>query len=75
MRSDSLDIKCNINGVEIDCSKSLISGTKLIQSCKTKNSLPNRQLERPNEIICLPDGNWSGQLLNCAPSNNFCIIN
>lgn len=69
MTSDSLDIRCNLNGKNVDCSNPSIPGTILRPSCKTTHSLPNGQIETPIELLCLSDGKWSGQLYRCTPCN------
>lgn len=74
MVSDSLDIKCIHNGENVDCSKPSIPGTKLKPKCKVTHSLQNGQVETPIELICLPDGKWSGGLYNCVPCN-YRILN
>jgi len=67
MMSDSLDIKCTLNGQTVDCSKPSIPGTKLRPKCKITHSLPNGQIETTIDLICYPDGNWSGRLYICIP--------
>lgn len=69
MTSETLDLKCYLNSKSVDCSNSSVPGTKLKSSCKLNHSLPNRQLKNSTELLCLPSGNWNGQLYNCVSSN------
>lgn len=76
MVSDILDIKCSLNGNNVKCSKPAEPGTKLTQSCKvTKgHNLPRAPLVMtvPNELVCLQNAKWSGQLLTtCSISRKY----
>lgn len=50
----------------------MINGTRAIQTCYPTHRLSNKVDTSKNELHCLPDGNWNGQLLQCVPSN--CIF-
>lgn len=69
MKSDSLVLRCTLNGQYVNCSKPSIPGTKLEPSCKVTHILPNGQAESSIELSCLSDGKWSGYLHECVPSN------
>lgn len=69
LKSDSLDLKCNLDGKYVDCSLPSIPGTTLIPSCKVTHSIPNGGVESPVVLLCLPDGQWRGDLYTCTPSN------
>ncbi|XP_016661100.1 modular serine protease isoform X1 [Acyrthosiphon pisum] len=72
MVSDVLDIKCSLNGVNVNCSKPSEPGTILTQSCKVKNShnSPREQglIKADNELLCLKNAKWNGQLLTTCTS-------
>lgn len=78
MVSDVLDIKCSLNGVNVNCSKPSEPGTILTQSCKVKNAhnSPREQglIKVHNELLCLKNAKWSGQLLTTCTSGNYSII-
>lgn len=73
MISDSLVLRCSLNGQYVNCSKPSIPGTKLEPSCKITHILPNGQAESSIELLCLPDGKWSSYLQECVPSNFISI--
>ncbi|XP_026815136.1 uncharacterized protein LOC113555042 isoform X2 [Rhopalosiphum maidis] len=79
--SDSLNIKCTLNGKNADCSNPSIPDTIAIPACKFTHSLPNRQEETPIELSCQSNGTWSNQLYKCIPycgriySNSNTLIN
>ncbi|KAL4131302.1 hypothetical protein QTP88_008635 [Uroleucon formosanum] len=72
MVSDVLDIKCSLNGVNVNCSKPSEPGTILTQSCKVENAhdSPRQQglIKAHNELFCLKNAKWSGQLLTTCTS-------
>jgi len=76
--SDVLDIKCSLNGNNVDCSKPSEPGTILTQSCKVENvhNSPREQglMNAPNELLCLRNAKWSGQLLTTCTPRNYTII-
>ncbi|XP_060836526.1 modular serine protease-like isoform X1 [Rhopalosiphum padi] len=65
--SDSLDIKCSLNGNNADCSKLSVYDTKAIPSCKPTHILPNGLEETPIELRCQSNGMWNNQLYRCIP--------
>jgi hypothetical protein len=67
--SDSLDIKCSLNGNYADCSKLSVYDTKAIPSCKSTHILPNGLEETPIELRCQSNGMWNNQLYRCIPCN------
>jgi hypothetical protein len=73
--SDSLDIKCTLNGKFTNCSNPSTPETIAVPSCKPTHTLPNGQEETPIELICQSDGIWDNQLYKCNPSNfDFMIL-
>lgn len=78
MVSDVLDIKCSLNGVNVNCSKPSEPGTILTQSCKVENAhnSPREKglIKADNELHCLKNAKWSGQLLTTCTSRNYTMI-
>lgn len=68
LTSDSLDLKCTLDGKIVDCSMPSTPGTTLTPSCKVTHSIPNGGVESPVELLCLPNGEWRGALYTCTPS-------
>ncbi|CAH1715671.1 unnamed protein product [Aphis gossypii] len=79
MVSDKLDIKCSLNGNNVNCSMPSEPGTILTQSCKVINSnnLSRGQevMSTPNELLCLQNAQWNGQLLANCTSQEELITN
>jgi len=75
MVSDVLDIKCSLNGVNVNCSKPSEPGTILTQSCKFENAhnSPRKHglIKADTELLCLKNAKWSGQLLTTCTSRNY----
>lgn len=71
MVSDILDIKCSLNGNNVDCSMPSEPGTILTQSCKVENA--HNSPSEPNELLCFKNAKWSGQLLTTCTPRNFII--
>jgi len=67
--SDSLDIKCTLDGKFTNCSNPSTPETIAVPSCKPTHTLPNGQEETPIELICQSDGLWNNQLYKCNPRN------
>ncbi|XP_060836504.1 uncharacterized protein LOC132919163 isoform X2 [Rhopalosiphum padi] len=65
--SDSLDIKCTLNGKNANCSNPSIPNTLAIQSCKSTHRLRNRQEGTSIELRCQFNGTWNNQLYRCTP--------
>jgi len=72
--SDSLDVKCTLNGDYANCSNPSILGTKAIPSCKLTHTIPNGQEETPIELLCQSNGAWNNQLHTCVPCNCIFIL-
>lgn len=73
--SDSLELKCTMNGELVDCSKPSIPGTKMKPKCKPTHSLPDGQIETPIMLQCRNNGTWvGGQLYTCVPCNCIFLI-
>jgi len=74
MVSDILDIKCSLNGNNVNCSMPSEPGTILTQSCKVINSnnlsRGKEVISTPNELLCLQNAQWNGQLLATCTSRN-----
>jgi len=70
--SDSLDIKCTLNGKHADCSKPSIPDTIASPSCKSTYSAPNGQQDTALKLLCQPNGMWNKELQTCKPCN--CIF-
>ncbi|CAI6345677.1 unnamed protein product [Macrosiphum euphorbiae] len=65
--SDSLDIKCTLNGKHANCSNPSIPDTIASPSCKLTYSLQNGQEETPLDIHCQSNGLWNNKLYRCVP--------
>jgi hypothetical protein len=65
--SDSLDIKCTLNGNYANCSNPSIPGTIANQSCKSTHRILNGQEGIPIELRCQSNGTWNNQLYECTP--------
>ncbi|XP_060836525.1 modular serine protease-like isoform X2 [Rhopalosiphum padi] len=65
--SDSLDIKCTLNGNYANCSNPSIPGTIANQSCKSTHRLLNGQEGIPIELRCQSNGTWNNNLYKCTP--------
>ncbi|XP_060870975.1 modular serine protease-like isoform X2 [Metopolophium dirhodum] len=65
--SDSLDIKCTLNGKYANCSNLSIPDTVATPSCKPTHTVPNGQDETPLELHCQSNGLWNNQLYRCIP--------
>lgn len=70
--SDSLDIKCTLNGKYANCSNLSIPDTIATPTCKPTHTVPNGQDETPVELHCQSNGLWNNQLYRCIPCN--CIF-
>ncbi|XP_026811097.1 modular serine protease-like [Rhopalosiphum maidis] len=79
MVSDILDIKCSLNGYNVNCSTPSEPGTILTQSCKVMNShhLSKGQeiTDTSKELLCLKNAEWNGQLLTTCTSRKELIPN
>jgi len=78
MVSDILDIKCSLNGNNVNCSKPSEPGTILTQSCKitaNANNLQRRQevIRAPIQLLCLQNAKWNGQLYTACTSRNYIL--
>jgi len=73
--SDSLDIKCTLNGKNANCSNPSIPNTLAIQSCKSTHILRNRQEGTSIELRCQFNGTWNNQLYRCTPCNYIFTLN
>lgn len=73
--AENSTIQCKFNEISGDCSKLMINGTRAIQSCYSTHRLMNRVDTSSNELHCLSNGKWNGQLLKCVPSNSIFLIN
>jgi len=69
LHSESLDIKCILNGKYANCSNPSIPDTIATPSCKTTHKLPNGQEETPLNIHCQSNGIWDNHLYECEPCN------
>ncbi|VVC24912.1 Peptidase S1, PA clan,Serine proteases, trypsin family, histidine active site,Serine proteases, trypsin [Cinara cedri] len=67
MESDSLDLKCTYNGLDVDCADPAIYRTILQPKCKVTHGIKNGQLEVPVKLVCRENGEWSGHLYECIP--------
>lgn len=69
--SDSLDLTCTYNGLEVNCADPAINGTTLEPKCKDAYGLRNGQIEVPVKLVCHENGEWSNEnlLYECVPSN------
>ncbi|XP_025208667.1 uncharacterized protein LOC112604026 [Melanaphis sacchari] len=65
--SDSLDIKCTLNGKFANCSNPSIPDTIAIPSCKPTYFAPTGLENAPLELICQSNGMWDNQLYKCNP--------
>ncbi|XP_001942568.2 modular serine protease-like [Acyrthosiphon pisum] len=75
--SDSLDIKCTLNGKYADCTNPSIPDTIATPSCKPTYSAPNGQQDTPLKLLCQSNGMWNNQLQTCKPSliqANLCVL-
>jgi len=74
MVSDILDIKCSLNGYNVNCSTPSEPGTILTQSCKVMNSHHSSKgheiTSTSKELLCLKNAEWNGQLLTSCTSRN-----
>jgi hypothetical protein len=70
--SDSLNIKCTLNGKNSDCSNPSVPDTIAKPTCKFTHYLPNGQEKTPIELHCQSNGIWNNQLQPCIPCN--CIF-
>ncbi|CAH1709698.1 unnamed protein product [Aphis gossypii] len=66
--SDSLDITCNLNGENTNCSSPSIPNTIAKPSCKPTHTVPNGQVETPIDLLCQSNGKWNNQLYRCIPN-------
>ncbi|XP_026815140.1 modular serine protease-like isoform X2 [Rhopalosiphum maidis] len=64
--SDSLDIKCTLNGNHVNCSSPSIPNTIANALCKLTRRLPNGQGGPPIELRCQSNGTWNNQLYECT---------
>ncbi|GLG98225.1 uncharacterized protein GBIM_04819 [Gryllus bimaculatus] len=58
-------IKCNLNGTQVDCKKSMVPGTEAVVQCELLYT-HIKQLSR-FFIRCQPNGTWSGEITPCEP--------
>ncbi|XP_060840495.1 uncharacterized protein LOC132921475 [Rhopalosiphum padi] len=65
--SESLDIKCSLNGKFTNCSNPSITDTIAIPSCKPTYITPIGLEDTPFELICQSNGMWSNKLYKCKP--------
>ncbi|XP_060840496.1 uncharacterized protein LOC132921476 isoform X1 [Rhopalosiphum padi] len=65
--SDSLDIKCTLNGKSVNCSNPSIPNTIALPSCKPTYIAPIGLEETPFELICQSNGTWNNRLYKCKP--------
>ncbi|KAL4123142.1 hypothetical protein QTP88_015367 [Uroleucon formosanum] len=75
--SDSLDIKCTLDGKYANCSNLSIPDTMAVASCKPTYSAPNGQQDIPIKLLCQSNGMWNKQLYTCKPSPiqaNLCVL-
>jgi len=70
--SDSLDIKCTLNGEYADCTNPSIPETIATASCKPTYSAPNGQQDTPLKLLCQSNGMWNKELQTCKLCN--CIF-
>jgi hypothetical protein len=70
--SDSLNIKCTLNGTYANCSNPSIPNTIAMQSCKQTQIILNGQEETPIELRCQSNGTWNNDLYRCTSCN--CIF-
>ncbi|XP_060836736.1 modular serine protease-like isoform X2 [Rhopalosiphum padi] len=79
MVSDILDIKCSLNGYNVNCSTPSEPGTILTQSCKVMNSHHSSKgheiTSTSKELLCLKNAEWNGQLLTSCTSHKELISN
>jgi len=68
LSSESLDIKCTLNGNFANCSNPSTPETIAVPSCKPTHALPNGQKETQIELICQSNGMWNNQLYKCNPN-------
>ncbi|XP_044735481.1 clotting factor C-like [Chrysoperla carnea] len=68
LKSFSVDIKCNRNGLEVDCTKPVLNGTTAEISCKPFFHFPpyDNIPSFYNRLACV-DGLWDYNLLPCIP--------
>jgi hypothetical protein len=69
--SESLDIKCSLNGKFTNCSNPSIPDTIAIPSCKPTYITPIGLEDTPFELICQSNGMWSNKLYKCKPCNSI----
>ncbi|KAE9523065.1 hypothetical protein AGLY_016537 [Aphis glycines] len=65
--SDSLDIKCTLNGKFANCSNLSIPDTIAIPSCKPTYIAPIGIEDTPFELHCQSNGMWDNKLYECNP--------
>lgn len=72
---DSLQFQCTFNGENVDCSKPMKNGTKIIPYCKVTHQLASGLAYPPTVLTCLPDGRWDRLFHSCVPSTLHGILN
>ncbi|XP_026810548.1 uncharacterized protein LOC113552077 isoform X1 [Rhopalosiphum maidis] len=69
LESDSLDIKCTLNGKNTNCSNPSLPKTIAKPLCKPTYIVPKGQEATPNELLCQSNGMWNNNLYNTCIQN------